>query len=182
MPELKLSGSKYIEAHKHSSGHRASIEASSEAGCFYCTRTFPANSVKEWVDSGTTALCPHCGIDSVIGDATGIKLGESFLSLMHDCWFGETHEEDELKAAHDRKWRHRTLIEDSNLCGCFYCITLFDKSYIKEWIRTWEGGGMALCPFCGIDSVMGSKAPFNMMFGFLRAMNRYWFKDADRPT
>jgi len=36
-----------------------------------------------------TALCPHCGIDSVIGSASGYPVSEpQFLKAMHDHWFG----------------------------------------------------------------------------------------------
>ncbi len=35
-----------------------------------------------------TAFCPLCGIDSVIGDASGIPITQEFLTAMHDKWFG----------------------------------------------------------------------------------------------
>lgn len=35
-------------------------------GCYYCCRTFSASEIKEWTDRGETALCPKCGIDSVV--------------------------------------------------------------------------------------------------------------------
>jgi hypothetical protein len=34
-----------------------------------------------------TAMCPRCGIDSVIGSASGIDLTPEFLRKMHDFWF-----------------------------------------------------------------------------------------------
>jgi hypothetical protein len=33
------------------------------------------------------ALCPHCGIDSVIGDASGYEISPTFLARMHEAWF-----------------------------------------------------------------------------------------------
>jgi hypothetical protein len=36
---------------------------------------------------GQTALCPKCGIDSVLGDACGYPLTEDLLSRMHQYWF-----------------------------------------------------------------------------------------------
>ncbi len=57
-----------IAAHRHSSNHRQEIEASKVCGCFYCLAVFPPASIDEWCDEDGTALCPKCGIDSVIGD------------------------------------------------------------------------------------------------------------------
>ena len=74
-------------AHLMSSDHRGEIERSQFCGCFYCKRTFGPDQIVEWVDDDSTALCPHCGIDSVIGDASGIKLTEEFLRDMHAVWF-----------------------------------------------------------------------------------------------
>ena len=46
----------------------------------------------EWIDEdknevGQTALCPYCGIDSVIGSASGISLDKQFLTEMYKVWF-----------------------------------------------------------------------------------------------
>jgi acetone carboxylase gamma subunit len=37
---------------------------------------------------GTTALCPYCGIDSVIGDKSGFPITKEFLEKMYQHWFG----------------------------------------------------------------------------------------------
>jgi hypothetical protein len=50
--------------------HRKQLLASQIAVCFYCFTEFPPHSVQEWTDGepvGQTALCPHCGIDAVVG-------------------------------------------------------------------------------------------------------------------
>lgn len=172
---IHLQEQKYLAAHKRSSKHRAEILTSGSCGCFYCGRVFAPSAIEEWIDDNQTALCPYCGIDSVIGDASGYTLGDSFLYFMNEIWF-RSYEDEVLEQAHDRKWRERVLLESGDLCGCFYCVKIFDTSDIKEWIRPWQGGGMALCPYCGIDSVMGISAPFSMMLGFLRQMKRYWFQ------
>lgn len=79
-------------AHRHSANHRAELLESNLAGCFYCSQTFPPSLVEEWVDedengNGTTALCPRCGIDSVIGSASGFPITAQFLRKMHAYWF-----------------------------------------------------------------------------------------------
>lgn len=87
-------------AHEHSTGHRAELAASDLCGCFYCLATFPPFEVTEWIDwpadtpreaenaRGRTALCPRCGIDSVIGSASGFPLTPEFLARMEAHWFG----------------------------------------------------------------------------------------------
>jgi len=77
-----------IAAHRKSSNHRDEILASALCGCFYCCETFPPSKIYEWVDENATALCPRCGIDSVIGAASGYPITEEFLGAMRRHWFG----------------------------------------------------------------------------------------------
>lgn len=78
-------------AHAHSSGHREEILESDVCGCFYCKSTFAPSEILDWVDEvdgvGTTALCPHCGIDAVIGSASGYPIDDEFLGAMNQHWF-----------------------------------------------------------------------------------------------
>ena len=83
---------KYIEqqlseAHHHSAHHRNQIEQSHKCGCFSCCEIFDASEVVDFIDNGETALCPHCGIDSVIGDASGLEITPQFLKAMYHHWF-----------------------------------------------------------------------------------------------
>jgi hypothetical protein len=77
------------EAHAHSIHNRAELRQSTSAGCFYCLATYPATSIRDWADpEDDTALCPRCGIDSVLGDTTGLPVADrGFLSEMKEIWF-----------------------------------------------------------------------------------------------
>jgi hypothetical protein len=75
-------------AHKHSIRHRPELWASTLCGCFYCLETFIPDEITDWTDKGDTALCPNCGIDSVIGDASGFPVTPEFLAAMERRWFG----------------------------------------------------------------------------------------------
>jgi hypothetical protein len=80
------------EAHTHSSNHRQEVVSSSLCGCFYCCRTFGPDAILDWVDDnadgvGQTALCPQCGIDSVLGDRADYELSGEFLERMRSHWF-----------------------------------------------------------------------------------------------
>jgi hypothetical protein len=58
-------------------------------GCFYCCQMCAPSEV-EWLEElEGTALCPHCGIDSLIGSASGFPVEDpEFLRVLHDHWFG----------------------------------------------------------------------------------------------
>ena len=89
----------YIAAHKHCANHREEILGSKLCGCFYCIKLFCPDEILDWIDTSTeetdinekgqTALCPKCGIDSVIGDASGFPIDISFLKKMHGYWFSQ---------------------------------------------------------------------------------------------
>ena len=83
-------------AHRHSSLHREEIDQSVICGCFHCLRTFAPSGITEWIEErrsfrgavvGYTANCPFCGIDSVIGSASGFPITPEFLAVMHRVWF-----------------------------------------------------------------------------------------------
>ena len=80
------------KAHTHSIFHKKEILESDICGCFYCKKTFLPTAIKEWCDEnnpkGPTALCPKCGIDSVIGSKSGYPVNNiEFLEEMNKRWF-----------------------------------------------------------------------------------------------
>lgn len=79
-------------AHKHSIFNKQEILQSEICGCFYCLKIFKPAEIVEWVDEdapkGLTAMCPYCGMDSVIGDKTGYPVNdENFLKAMGELYF-----------------------------------------------------------------------------------------------
>ena len=99
--------------HRLSSFHRRAVLAAPRIGCFHCLRFHKPTEIKEWIDVrpdlsglppkatlavmlklkkkrvGMTALCPGCGIDSVLPDRTyGFKLTKELLAAMSAKWFG----------------------------------------------------------------------------------------------
>jgi len=55
---------------------------------------FPPTEISEWVNEGNaasvTALCPHCGIDSVIPEQPDRLVNSELLAAMHAYWFGRS--------------------------------------------------------------------------------------------
>lgn len=66
------------------------ILKSKNAACYCCVNHFKASMVTEFVDNeDTTALCPLCGVDAVLGDATGLPIENvEYLQAMHALGFG----------------------------------------------------------------------------------------------
>lgn len=77
----------YTAARIHSSRHRAEIEASGRCACFFCFRSFASKEIKAWIDGNQTALCPRCGVDSVLGSASQHRIDDVFLRGMHEHFF-----------------------------------------------------------------------------------------------
>jgi hypothetical protein len=50
-------------------------------GCYYCLATFPSGDIHEWRDDSQTAVCPRCGIDSVLPDEIDVATRQA---LHHD--------------------------------------------------------------------------------------------------
>ncbi len=88
---LKFAGPAYVRAHKHASKHKSEILGSQSCGCFYCLESFHPSEIKDWIDDGKTAMCPRCGIDSVIGAASGFPTSRAFLEQMHQYWFERSY-------------------------------------------------------------------------------------------
>ena len=78
----------YILAHDYSIFNREQLKQSKRCGCFDCVKIFDPSEIVEWCDlDEDTALCPYCGIDSVLGDASGFEITGELLQQMHDYWF-----------------------------------------------------------------------------------------------
>lgn len=79
--------------------------------------------------------------------------------------------------AHRSSSNHKKALEHDKICGCFYCLKIFSPKEIKMWIQGEPGDalGTAICPYCGIDSVIGESSGFPITHEFLRRMEKYWF-------
>lgn len=83
-----------IKAHDAARYNRNMLESDSKCGCFHCLRVYSPSEIWEWIpetdeDEEVTALCPHCGISSVISERSGFPLEQAFLERMYVRWFAE---------------------------------------------------------------------------------------------
>lgn len=77
-----------IAAHEYCTNNKESLRGDSVCGCFYCLEIYSPTEITEWIeDTKGTALCPYCGIDSVIGESSGYPITKEFLGEMQKHWF-----------------------------------------------------------------------------------------------
>ncbi len=81
-------------AHLHSSNNKPELEKSSRCGCFCCLRLYDPKLITWYIfddnpiDRLGTAVCPYCGVDSVLPECSDYSLSEAFLEKMSERWFG----------------------------------------------------------------------------------------------
>ena len=95
--------------------------------------------------------------------------------------------ESALRELHSKSTMNRHAIEASNQVGCFCCERIWDplEFPIKNWTDTEvhsrtpyageNGNATALCPFCGIDSVIAKLSVGEITHYMLDKLERYWF-------
>lgn len=66
--------------------NKSIIDFSTYAGCYHCLAIFEAKEINQYTDSGKTAICPKCGIDTVLGDSC-MKIDATALKEINDFWF-----------------------------------------------------------------------------------------------
>ncbi len=71
----------------HSAKHRNAISTSTKCWCFHCLAEFTPDQIDKWADNNTTAICPNCGIDAVIGNSS-VNLTKIDLLDLRKHFFG----------------------------------------------------------------------------------------------
>lgn len=90
------------------------------------------------------------------------------------------HSSATLEALHDLSEDNRDAVKGARACGCFHCLATFDASAVVDWMpgRDQEQA-TAICPQCGVDSVIPARDGEPVDMDLLRSMRAYWF---DRGT
>lgn len=84
----------YVKAHRFSNNHMKQLKRDTVCGCFHCGEIFSPAEIECWIiadndcDRAGTAVCPYCGMDSVIGESSGYPITPEFLEKMRRYWFG----------------------------------------------------------------------------------------------
>lgn len=86
----------------------------------------------------------------------------------------ETNTDEMLTTAHDFCFQNMPYLRKDEVCGCFFCLKIFHPREITESVDDY-GIATALCPYCGIDSVIGESSGYPITREFLRKMHDRWF-------
>ncbi|MBE6654147.1 MAG: cytoplasmic protein [Ruminococcaceae bacterium] len=90
----------------------------------------------------------------------------------HNCYFGGSFNNvTEQEQAHKYSSNHKEQLLHDNVCGCFHCLNIFSPEKITNWL----GEKTAVCPYCGIDAVIGESSGSPITKEFLEKMKKYWF-------
>lgn len=81
----------YVE---HSIDNEIEIIRSKRCGCFFCRHIYDARSITDWYEEEghISAVCPECGMDAVVGDASGLPIDKATLKSVNEIVFGNESE------------------------------------------------------------------------------------------
>ncbi len=98
-----------LEIQRHAVNNDLEILKSETASCFFCRQTYSARKVNDWItdERGVTAICPECGMDAVVGDASGFALTHDDLKALNAAFYGEDYMEKHPQAARKYVTRYR---------------------------------------------------------------------------
>ena len=84
------------------------------------------------------------------------------------------YSQDDVIKAHEYSFNNMDELRQSQKCGCFYCLAIFQSDDIEEYIED-NPYGTAVSPYCDIDSVIGENCGYPITKEFLEQMKKYWF-------
>ena len=94
-----------LEGYKsHCANNEIEIIRSKRCGCYFCKKSYSARKVKDWEqgeNGRASAICPECGMCTVIGDASGVPLSKELLEEMNKAFYGKDKEERAPASADD---------------------------------------------------------------------------------
>jgi len=70
---------------------------------------------------------------------------------------------------------NRKALSTDQACGCFFCLRIFNAKEIA-WP---DDDDTAMCPYCGIDAVVGESSGLAITKQFLKSMREYWFTEGE---
>ena len=167
---------------QNTQGNKALVEGSTLCGCISCWRLFDPRAVAisryrpRRGSPQASACCPFCGSRTVLPESSAYRLTPALLidlgkwALGPDCageqWLRTLHHR---YASHNEDW-----VRNSSVSACFYCYAFFPSEQVDEW---WDRFGRmtAVCPCCGIDSVLPEAPGILLDETLVRTMGHWAF-------
>ena len=73
--------------HAYSSHNKDLVAVSGKCYCFHCKAVVSSYLITDYADNGQTALCPKCGIASILPDAIEEVTNKNIIAEMNEYWF-----------------------------------------------------------------------------------------------
>lgn len=73
--------------HTYSAHNRSRIAVAGKCYCFYCKAVLDSSEITDYADHGQTAICPKCGIDSIIPDSIDEPIDTKTVAELNQYWF-----------------------------------------------------------------------------------------------
>lgn len=78
--------------------------------------------------------------------------------------------------AHNLANSNRQNLTKASVCGCFYCLRIYDP---KEIVWEDDADDTAMCPYCGIDAVIPESETLPVTKALLKQMREFWFTESE---
>lgn len=91
---MKYTDKQFPDIYKHTKNNELDILQSKTCSCLFCQQNYSARKVSEWntdKNNQMSAVCPECGMDAVVGDASGYVLDDDDIETLHKTYFGEKY-------------------------------------------------------------------------------------------
>ena len=84
---------------------------------------------------------------------------------------------DFYRGIHSFCFENKELLCNSEINVCFYCMQKVNFDDIEEWVKERSGKESAICPHCGIDSVVPNKIEgvYELNDDLIRKLNELYF-------
>lgn len=80
----------------------------------------------------------------------------------------------DISNAHKYAFQNKPYLLHDSRCGCYYCLKIFSPIEITRYADD-NSIGTAICPYCGVDAVIGESSGFPIAIEFLEKMHNKWF-------
>lgn len=81
---------------------------------------------------------------------------------------------EESNLYHSHTLRNRREIDQSEYCHCISCCKSYPSPIVVDFIKE-DDGETALCPYCGVDAVIGDGCGLKINGEILQALRKIWF-------
>jgi hypothetical protein len=78
----------------HHTDFPSDVESTTELSCYYCSKDFQRQDVKEVLSTrggGCCYVCPHCGVDAVVPRSIRAQYTPREWAEAYTYWFGIIH-------------------------------------------------------------------------------------------